>query len=252
MTQIAESRKGWQLSELSAGNQSFRDSAAARRMTVYTWLVGLSVATLLISNLASTKMFDLGFGGLVMDGGAVIFPISYVLGDVIVELYGRKRAQRIIVMTVMMNLLAALVFLVVGAMPPGAGWEYQEAFQTILGFVPRIVLASFAAYLLGQFLNALVFDKIRATKFGGRRLWWRALGSSLAGNLIDSLVFTVIAFAGVISTTQLVALVLLAFAVKMLGETLLLPITYAVCRTLRRLTSNSLETDFSIGHADFN
>jgi len=212
---------------------------ATDRLTIYTWLVGLSVATLLISNLASTKMFSIGNTGLVMDGGAVIFPISYVLGDVIVEMYGRKRAQRIIVMTVMMNLLAALVFLVVQALPPGAGWENQQAFEAILGFAPRIVLASFLAYLLGQFLNAYVFDRIRETKFGSRQLWWRALGSSLAGNLIDSLVFTVIAFAGVITTTQLVALVLLAFAVKMLGETLLLPVTYLVVTWLRRLTHSA-------------
>lgn len=204
-------------------------------ITIYTWLVGLSVATLLISNLASTKLFDFFGTGLVMDGGAVIFPISYVLGDVIVELYGKARARRIIVMTVVMNLLAALVFLVVQAMPPGEGWENQAAFETILGFAPRIVLASFAAYLLGQFLNAHVFEAIRHTSYGGRNLWWRALGSSLAGNLIDSLVFTVIAFIGVISARQLTALVLLAFVVKMLGETLLLPVTYAVVKWLRRL-----------------
>ena len=207
------------------------------RLTIYTWLVGLSVATLLISNLASTKMFSIGNTGLVMDGGAVIFPISYVLGDVIVEMYGRKRAQRIIVMTVMMSLLAALVFLVVQAMPPGEGWEHQAAFETILGFAPRIVAASFLAYLLGQFLNAYVFDRIRDTKFGSRQLWWRALGSSLVGNLIDSSVFTVIAFAGIITTVQLIALVLMAFAVKMLGETILLPITYLVINWLRRLTN---------------
>jgi len=227
--------------------------------TIYTWLVGLSVATLLISNLASTKLFDLFGTGLVMDGGAVIFPISYVLGDVIVELYGKRRAQRIIVMTVMMNLLAAVVFLIVQAMPPGAGWENQAAFEAILGFAPRIVLASFAAYLLGQFLNAHVFTAIRRTEFGGRNLWWRALGSSLAGNLIDSLVFTVIAFIGVINPTQLVALVLLAFVVKMLGETLLLPITYLVVSWLRRLTGptgliggDSLEPGLAIGDRDFN
>lgn len=154
----------------------------------------------------------------------------------IVEFYGRKRAQKIIVMTVIMNLLAALVFWVVTMMPPGEGWENQAAFEAILGFVPRIVLASFAAYLLGQFLNAYVFDRIRETKFGSRQLWWRALGSSLAGNLIDSAVFTVIAFAGVITNIQLVGLIGMAFIVKMLGETLLLPVTYAVVRWLRRLT----------------
>ena len=184
-------------------------------------------------------MFDFFGTGFVMDGGAVIFPISYVLGDVIVERYGLQRAQRIIVVTVVMNLLAALVFLVVGALPPGAGWEHQGAFNAILGFAPRIVLASFVAYLLGQFLNAYVFERIKGTSYGGKHLWWRALGSSIAGNLTDSTIFTVIAFAGYITNPQLVALIFLAFAMKMLGETLLLPITYAVVRWLRRLDTNN-------------
>jgi uncharacterized integral membrane protein (TIGR00697 family) len=221
----------------SSGGDNAADRQSDRSFVIYTWLVGLSVATLLISNLASTKMFSLGGSGLVMDGGAVIFPISYVLGDVIVELYGARRARRVIVMTVMMNLLAALVFLVVQAMPPGEGWENQAAFEAILGFAPRIVFASFAAYLLGQFLNTHVFTAIKQTGFGGRNLWWRALGSSLAANLIDSAIFTVIAFAGVITLSQLLALVGLAFVVKMIGETLLLPITYLVCNWLRRISA---------------
>jgi uncharacterized integral membrane protein (TIGR00697 family) len=140
----------------------------------------------------------------------------------------------VIVVTVAMSLIAALVFLVVGILPPGAGWENQGAFETILGFAPRIALASFAAYLLGQFLNVYVFTKLKATKFGSRRLWWRALGSSVAANAIDSIVFTILAFAGVISTFQLVALVFMAIGMKMLGETVLLPVTYAVVRLIRR------------------
>ena len=210
-------------------------------LTLYTWLVGLSVAVLLISNLASTKMFDFFGTGLVMDGGAVIFPIGYVLGDVIVEIYGYARARRIIVLTVAMNLLAALTFLVVGLLPPGDGWENQEAFQAILGFMPRLVLASLVAFLVGQLLNALVFQRLRDTGFGKRFLWWRAMGSSLAGNSVDSLIFTVIAFAGVISTYQLFALVGLAFLMKMAGEALLLPVTYAVVRQIRKIVPESAD-----------
>jgi len=210
-------------------------------LTLYTWLVGLSVATLLISNLASTKMFDFFGTGFVMDGGAVIFPISYVLGDVIVEIYGYARARRIIVLTVAMNLLAALTFLVVGLLPPGEGWKYQSAFQAILGFMPRLVLASLAAFLVGQLLNANIFDRLKNTKFGGRVLWWRAMGSSLVGNLVDSLIFTVVAFIGVIPTYQLIGLIGLAFLVKMVGEAVLLPVTYAVVRTIRRSLGDSVD-----------
>ncbi|MDR2703856.1 MAG: queuosine precursor transporter [Cellulomonadaceae bacterium] len=201
--------------------------------------MGLSVAILLISNLASTKMFDFFGTGFVMDGGAIIFPVGYVLGDVIVEFYGYARARRIIILTVAMNLLAALTFLIVGLLPPGEGWEHQGAFQAILGFMPRLVIASLIAFLVGQLLNASIFQRLKDTRFGGRFLWWRALGSSLVGNAIDSIIFTVIAFAGTISNVQLVALVGLAFLMKMVGEAVLLPVTYGVVRTLRRAVPDS-------------
>jgi uncharacterized integral membrane protein (TIGR00697 family) len=103
------------------------------------------------------------------------------------------------------------------------------------------VLASFTAYLLGQFLNAYVFDRIRVSEFGSRHLWWRAMGSSLAANLIDSTIFTVVAFLGYITGTQLLGLIVLAFFMKMLGEALLLPVTYAVVNWLRRVEQPSVE-----------
>jgi uncharacterized integral membrane protein (TIGR00697 family) len=184
-------------------------------------------------------MFDFFGTGFVMDGGAIIFPVGYVLGDVIVEFYGYARARRIIILTVAMNLLAALTFLIVGLLPPGEGWEHQGAFQAILGFMPRLVIASLIAFLVGQLLNASIFQRLKDTRFGGRFLWWRALGSSLVGNAIDSIIFTVIAFAGTISNVQLVALVGLAFLMKMVGEAVLLPVTYGVVRTLRRAVPDS-------------
>lgn len=207
----------------------------ASRIDVFTWLVGLSVFVLLVSNLASTKMFDFFGTGLVMDGGAVVFPLAYVLNDVIVELYGFRRARKIVIVTVAMNLLAALVFLVVMQLPPGPGWENQDAFATILGFAPRIAVASFIAYLIGQVLNAYVFDKLRATAAGGRHLWWRALGSSLVGDLTDTVLFTAIAFAGTITTPQLFGLMAIAYLMKIIGQIVLTPITYLAVSTIRKL-----------------
>jgi len=209
--------------------------ATPKQVTVYTWIVALSVATLLISNLASTKMFDFFRTGLVMDGGAVIFPLSYVLGDVIVEIYGFRIARRIMTTTAILSLFAGGIFLLVGQLPPGPGWENQSSYDAILGFAPRIALASFMAFLLGQLLNAYVFVRLKGTEVGGRYLWWRALGSSLVGDFVDSLVFTTIAFFGVLSTVQFWGLVGLAFAMKILGESLLLPVTYAVVGFLRRI-----------------
>jgi len=207
----------------------------ASQLDVFTWLVALSVFVLLVSNLASTKMIDLFNTGFVIDGGAVVFPVGYVLNDVIVELYGFSRARKIVVATVAMNLLAALTFLLVTQLPPGTGWAYQDAFQQILGFAPRIVFGSFVAYLVGQILNAYVFDRLRQTGTGSRYLWWRALGSSLVGDLTDTIIFSVIAFAGTITGTQLVALIVIAYLMKIVGQTVLLPVTYLVLGRIRRL-----------------
>jgi len=197
----------------------------------------------LVSNLASTKMVDLFRTGFVIDGGAVVFPIAYVLNDVIVELYGFARARKIVVATVVMNLLAALVFLLVAQLPPGSGWAHDDAFRQILGFAPRIAFGSFVAYLVGQVLNAYVFDRLKQTETGGRYLWWRALGSSLIGDLTDTVIFTLVAFAGTISTTQLLGMIVIAYLMKIVGQTVLLPVTYFVLSQIRKLTEPSICPD---------
>jgi len=180
-------------------------------------------------------MFDFFGTGLVWDGGAILFPLSYILGDVITELYGFKKAKKVIFITMLMTLLAALTLFGVQLLPPGPGWENQTAYEAVLGFFPRIVLGSVIAYLVGQVLNSYVFSKIKvATK--GKRLWVRALGSSLVGNLVDTLIFITIAFVGTISSGQFIGLLALAYASKMVGETVLLPVTYTVIRWLKKLT----------------
>jgi len=219
------------------------DRVRASRLDVFTWLVALSVFVLLVSNLASTKMVDLFRTGFVIDGGAVVFPIAYVLNDVIVELYGFSRARKIVIATVVMNLLAALVFLLVVQLPPGTGWAHQDAFRQILGFAPRIAVGSFLAYLVGQILNAYVFVRLKRTDTGGRYLWWRALGSSLIGDLTDTIIFTIVAFAGTITTVQLVGMVVIAYLMKMVGQTVLLPITYLVLAQIRKLVATDPTPD---------
>lgn len=214
------------------------DRPRVSRLDVFTWLVALSVFVLLVSNLASTKMVDLFGSGFVIDGGAVVFPVAYILNDVIVELYGFARARKIVVATVVMNLLAALVFLLVAQLPPGTGWAYQDAFRQILGFAPRIAFGSFLAYLVGQILNAYVFDRLKQTDTGGRYLWWRALGSSLIGDLTDTIIFTVVAFAGTITSVQLIGMVFIAYLMKIVGQTVLLPVTYLALAQIRKLIAS--------------
>jgi uncharacterized integral membrane protein (TIGR00697 family) len=209
--------------------------------TLYAILVALSVTILLVSNLASVKLFDFFGTGLVWDGGAILFPLSYILGDVIAEIYGFRRAKKIIWVTLAMNILAVLALYVVQLLPPGEGWQHQASYEAILGFLPRLVIASLLAYAVGQVLNAFIFVKIK-TATAGRKLWLRALGSSLVGDLIDSAIFVILAFGGVIAGYQLAGLIVIAYLSKMLGETVLLPMTYAAVRFIKK---SVVEEDFT-------
>jgi uncharacterized integral membrane protein (TIGR00697 family) len=203
--------------------------------TLFVVVVALSVTILIASNIASTKLFDFFGTGLVWDGGAVLFPLSYVLGDVITEIYGFRAARKIIFVTFAMNLLVVLALFAVQVLPPGPGWENQAAYEAIIGFMPRLVAGSLIAYLIGQLVNASVFAKIKvATK--GRKLWLRALGSSFVGDLLDTVIFVSIAFYGVISTGQFVGLIGIAYVTKLAGETVLLPVTYRAVKFMKKVT----------------
>lgn len=207
------------------------------RGELFAILTALSATVLIVSNLASTKMFDFFGTGLVWDGGAVLFPISYILGDIIAEIFGFKQAKKVIWTAFAMNLIAVLALYIVQILPPGPGWGNQLAYEAIIGFMPRIVAGSLIAFVTGQILNAYVFVKIKEiTK--GKHLWQRAIGSSLVGDLVDTLIFTTIAFIGTISTPQFLGLLVIAYISKIVGETLLLPVTYAAINLCKKLVEN--------------
>jgi queuosine precursor transporter len=208
---------------------------------LFAILTALSTTVLIVSNLASTKMFDFFGTGLVWDGGAILFPLSYILGDIIAELYGFKCAKKVIWTAFAMNLIAVLALFIVQLLPPGPGWGNQAAYESIIGFMPRIVAGSLIAFVTGQILNAYVFIKIKEiTK--GKRLWQRAIGSSLVGDLVDTVIFTTIAFIGTISTTQFVGLLVIAYVSKIVGETVLLPVTYGAINLCKKLVENEKES----------
>lgn len=211
------------------------------KVELFAILTALSVMVLIVSNLASTKMFDFFGTGLVWDGGAILFPLSYILGDVIVELYGFKNAKKVIWTAFAMNMIAVLGLLIVQLLPPGLGWENQTAYETIIGFMPRIVAGSLTAFVAGQILNAYAFVKIKEiTKC--KHLWKRAIGSSLIGDLVDTVIFTTIAFIGTISTTQFVGLLVIAYISKIIGETVLLPVTYGTVNLCKILVENEAKS----------
>jgi len=196
---------------------------------------------LLISNVAATKTITvvdglpqiLG-GGIFTDGGAFLFPLTYVLGDVLAEVYGLRQARRAIWVGFGLAAVASLTFLAVGAAPPGPGYENQEAFVAVLGFVPRIVIASLCGYLAGQFLNAYVLVRIKK-RTAERQMWARLVGSTVVGQFADTALFCIIAFAGVFPTlSSLISYTVTGYLYKVAVEVIMLPVTYAVIRAIKK------------------
>jgi queuosine precursor transporter len=207
----------------------------------YAVIVAVFCGLLLISNIAATKTItvvddlpEILGGGIFTDGGAFLFPLTYIVGDILAEVYGLRQARRAIWVGFALGALASLTFLAVGAAPPGPGYENQEAFLAVLGFVPRIVLASLAGYLVGQLLNAYVVVKIKE-RTKERHLWARLIGSTAVGELADTLLFCFIAFVGVFPTWgSLISYAIVGYIYKVLVEVILLPVTYAVIRAIKK------------------
>lgn len=216
----------------------------------YDLILAAFVGLLLVSNVGATKLIEFGPAVVVLgypllpvitDGGAFLFPLTYVLGDVLAEVYGLRRARRAIWTGFVLAALMAVTFLVVDAAPPASDWPNQAAWSAVLGFVPRIVAASLLGYLAGQFLNAVVLVRLKERAADGR-LWVRLVGSTVVGEFADTFVFCTIAFGplgmafggGTIPVPQLVNYILVGWTYKVLVEVLLLPVTYRVIAAVRR------------------
>ena len=216
----------------------------------YDVVVAVFVGLLLISNVGATKLIELGtsweVGGfpvlpIITDGGAFLFPLTYVLGDVLAEVYGLRRARRAIAVGFVMSAVMSLTFLAVAAAPPASDWPNQVAWETVLGFVPRIVLASLLGYAAGQLLNAWVVVRLKR-HFGERSLWVRLVTSTVVGELVDTVIFCTVAFGplgaflggGSIPLPQLLNYIVVGFVYKVLVEVLLLPVTYRVIAAVKR------------------
>ncbi len=188
-------------------------------------------ALLLISNLSATKL--IAFGPIITDGGAVLFPLIYILNDILTEIYGYKYARRAIWSGFAVMLLAVFSFTVVRYMPPAAEYTDQGAFVAVLGFFPRIVLASLTAYLFGSFMNAFVLAKLKI-RTKGKQLWLRLVGSTAVGELFDTVIFALIAFGGIIQGWDMVIYILVGWGFKTGVEIVMLPVTYRVIAWLKR------------------
>lgn len=214
---------------------------ASTRGAYYAVILAVFCCVLLISNIAATKI--IGFGPIVTDGGAFLFPIAYILGDVLSEVYGFRAARKAVITGFAMQILASAVFFLVQISPAGPGYENQEAFEAVIGFYPRIVLASLAGYVVGQLLNSFILVRIKRA-MGEKRLWVQLLTSTGVGEAADTVIFCTVAFAGVIPGADFFVYVLVGFVYKVAVEILLMPVTYQVIGWLkRREESYSVETD---------
>ncbi|MGD0918830.1 MAG: queuosine precursor transporter [Thermodesulfobacteriota bacterium] len=193
--------------------------------------VAIFITCLITANITAVKLVTIF--GLVLPAAIVIFPMSYIFGDVLTEVYGYRQARRVIWLGFFCNLIAVVAIWLGQKLPPASFWEGQAAYERILGYTPRLLMASFLAYLLGEFANSFVLAKMKiATR--GRWLWTRTIGSTLVGEGLDSLVFMTLAFVGTIPITGLASAVVTQWLVKSLYEAAATPLTYAAVNFLKR------------------
>lgn len=212
--------------------------ATPRTRSHYATVVAAFCALLLISNIGAVKLIELG--PLVFDGGAILFPLTYITGDVLTEIYGFTRARRAIFTAMTLQALAALTFWVVTQLPAAPGWDMQDAYASVVGFVPRIVIASLCAFLIGETLNSYALVRIKA-RTHERLLWVRLIGSTVVGEFADTLVFCTIAFFGVITGAEFANYVITGYVYKTLLEVVLLPLTYRVVAWLKHHEADYVE-----------
>ncbi|MCA0452489.1 MAG: queuosine precursor transporter [Chloroflexi bacterium] len=190
------------------------------------------VAVLIISNIAATKIIQVG--PFSFDGGTFLFPLSYIFGDILTEVYGYKSSRRVIWTGFFWLFVTAIVLMLVDGATPAGDWPFQDSFHTILGQTPRIVIASLAGFLAGEFSNSYVLAKMKIWT-QGKHLWARTIGSTVAGELVDTIVFTLIAFGGVFTNDLLLSLIVSAYLFKLGIEVLFTPITYRVVSWLKEV-----------------
>jgi uncharacterized integral membrane protein (TIGR00697 family) len=211
----------------------------------YTLITALFVAVLIISEVAATKIAAIG--PFTLPGATFLFPLSYIFGDVLTEVYGYRASRRVVWTGFFCTALAALVFAIVGILPPAPAWPGQDAYMAILGQTPRIVAASLLAYLFGEFANSFVLAKMKVYT-GGKWLWMRTIGSTVVGEFLDSAIFILVAFWGILPSPLLLALITSNYIVKVGIEVVFTPVTYAIVGYLKKHDESDVydrETDFN-------
>lgn len=220
-------------------------SPPSRAYRYYDLVMAAFVTVLLCANLiGASKVASLW--GVTFGAGVLFFPISYVFGDVLTEVYGYARARKVVWAGFSALIFASFMSWAILAFPPAAGWEHQAAFETVFGNTWRIVLASLTAYFCGEFCNSYVLAKMKLwTK--GRLLWSRTVGSTIVGEAVDSLIFYPLAFLGVWPNDLVLRVLVNNYLLKVAWEVVMTPLTYKIVNFLKRAESE----DYFDRHTNF-
>ncbi len=220
--------------------------ARSRSYRYYDLVMAAFVTVLLCANLiGASKVAQIG--GFAFGAGVLFFPLSYVFGDVLTEVYGYARARKVVWAGFGAMGFASVMSWVVLAFPPAPGWPHQEAFQTVFGNTPRIVFASLVAYFCGEFANSYTLARLKV-RTEGRFLWLRTIGSTIVGEGVDSLLFYPLAFLGVWSRELVLTVMVTNYLVKVGWEAAITPVTYRIVGFLKRAEAEDYydrDTDFT-------
>jgi len=218
---------------------------ALKHSKYFVYIACMFVAVLVISNTTAVKMVQLGF--FTVSGATIIFPLSYIFGDVLTEVYGYAASRRMIWAGFFAVILMAFCYWIVQILPGASFWTNQSAYEAILGSTPRIVFASVTAFFAGEFCNSYVLSRLKVI-MKGKQLWVRTISSTIVGEGVDTILVYLIAFGGVIPLSEMWVVILSAYTLKVLIEILFTPITYFIIGKLKKLEG----IDVYDTHVDYN
>lgn len=214
---------------------------------IFVIIACLFVSSLLLSNVIAGKLISIA--GLVLPGAVILFPITYIFGDILTEVYGFKKARMVIWLGFACNILMIGVFALVMVIPSPAFFEGEAAFASVLGMTPRIVMASLLAYFAGEFCNSALLSKMKIMT-QGRFLWLRTIGSTLVGEGVDTGLFIVLSFWGLLPSGVLGQMIIFQYVFKVAYEVAITPLTYALVGWLKR--KEKMDTyDYGVNYNPF-
>lgn len=206
-------------------------SDISKKSKYFLYIAILFVAVLMIANTVAVKIIQIGIFSVA--GGTLVFPLSYIFGDILTEVYGYKASRKIIWSGFVSLILMSLVYWLVQLIPSAPFWQNQSAYVLILGAVPRIVIGSIIGYFAGEFSNSYVLSRMKIwTK--GKYLWTRTIGSTIVGEGVDTILFSTIAFAGILPFGGLITIIISGYILKVAYEIIVTPVTYAIVGWLKR------------------